>query len=404
MLRRDLLGVAAAVPMLGAWTGFRGDRRTGRTPEAIPEELWADAGLEELWRRPIGEGYSSIAVGGGRAYTGEIRDGEQSIVALDPASGDEIWSHRWEARFGSRRGLISAVVRSGKGPRATPTWSDGLLYAAGPAGEMVALDDSTGEPKWQRNVQDDLNAKGSIHGVASSPLVVGDAVVLAPGRAEQRTIVALDRTTGELRWGALSGAAAYISPMRAKLGGVEQIIAGTQARVAGLAADSGNLLWEFAWKGGDWAAQPLPLGGDALLLADGSECARVDVVRDGEGLTASAGWRNINLKAGYSSPVTDGEHIYGFDKSFLTCLDPATGARRWKGGRYGRGQLILAGRDLLVLTEDGEVIRVAATPEEHKEVARFPAVEGRVYACPALADGKLFVRGDKELACYRAAI
>jgi len=389
-----------AGPLPAAWTGYRGDDRLGAAADAL-SGLWS-GDPDVLWRRPIGPGYASIAFGGGRGYTAELRDGEQVVIAFDPATGEELWSYGWDTSFGFRRGFVSAFVRSGKGPRATPTWRDGVVYAAGSAGEIAARDGASGEALWRRDLLDELDAKGALHGVASSPLVVDDLVVLSPGRADRRTVVALDQETGELRWGALSDDAAYVSPMLATLAGRRQVVVGTQDRAAGLDPADGRVLWEFPWKDGDWATQPLPLGESGLLLANSSECARIDLAPGDGGFEAREVWRNIFLRPGYSSPVTDGASVYGLDKSFLTCLDPETGERRWKGGRYGRGQVILAGEELIVLTDDGELALVEATPEAHRETGRFPAVEGKVFAGPAPAEGRLFVRGDKELACFAA--
>ena len=399
--RRALLALPLAARLAPAWQGYRGDDRRGVSDERIGR--WSEQGPALLWRRPIGPGYASVAVGGGRGYSADFRDGDQTVFAFDLETGRELWAYRWKDRGrGFRRGLVSAVVRSGKGPRATPSWDAGVVYAAGPAGQVVALDADRGKPLWRRDLVAELDAKSALHGVAPSPLVLDDVVVLAPGRAEPGAVVALDRKTGALRWGALGDDGAYVSPMLATLAGRRQIVAGTQRRAAGLDPADGALLWDFAWKSGDWAAQPLPLSDGGLLLTGDSECARIDLVAADDRIEARERWRNILLRPGYSSPVTDGRFLYGLDKSFLACLDPETGRRRWKGGRYGSGQLLLAGDELIVVSENGELARIEATPEAHNETARFPAVEGPVFAGGEAGEGRLFLRGDAELACFQA--
>jgi outer membrane protein assembly factor BamB len=109
------------------------------------------------------------------------------------------------------------------------------------------------------------------------------------------------------------------------------------------------------------------------------------------------------MKNKFNSSVLHEGFVYGLDEGILTCLNVETGERKWKGGRYGYGQLLLASGHLIVLTDDGELVLVRATPEKHEEVAKFPALEGKCWNYPALANGRLLVRNANEMACYDIA-
>ena len=193
-----------ADPAVAPWPQFRGPYRDGRIRAAIRTD-WPASGLTPMWKQPIGGGYASFAVAGGRAFTIEQRRDEEVVAAYDVMTGREIWTQKWKARFSETMG--------GDGPRATPTWHDGRLYALGATGEFAALDAATGRPLWRTNILRDAGASNLQWGMAASPLIVGDTVVVLPGGSNGKSVVAYDRLTGEPRWSAQSDGQAYASPM-----------------------------------------------------------------------------------------------------------------------------------------------------------------------------------------------
>jgi outer membrane protein assembly factor BamB len=376
------------------WPEFRGPARDGRYTGGI-ETAWPADGLTPIWKQPVGGGYASFAVAGGRAFTIEQRRGEEVVAAYDVATGREIWTQRWTARFSETMG--------GDGPRATPTWHDGRVYALGAAGELRCLDADTGKTIWRINILRDAAVSNLEWGMSASPLVVGDTVVVLPG-GRDKSVVAYDRHTGEPRWSALSEPQAYASPMLVTLAGTPQILVASSKRVMGLTPDAGKVLWSHVWTTmqGINAAQPVVVNESRVFYSSGYGvgAAVLEILPTPEGLAAREVWRNTRMKNRFASAVLHDGHIYGFDESIFACIDAATGELKWKGGRYGYGQVIAAGGHLIVLTEEGELALLRATPDRHDELARFPAISGKTWNHPAMAGGILLVRNASEMAAF----
>ena len=377
------------------WPDFRGPARDGRSAEVIRTD-WPAGGLPQLWKQPIGLGYSSFVVAGGRAFTIEQRRREEVVAAYDIETGRELWTNVWEGEFVESMG--------GDGPRATPTYHDGRVYALGALGELRSLDAATGKVIWRRNILEDNRASNLEWGMSAAPLVVDDKLIVLPGGSGGRSVVAYDRATGEPIWRALDDRQAYVSPMLVTLAGVRQVLIVSAVRAVGLDPASGTLLWEYPWPTGQGinVAQPVLLGDDRVFLSAsyGQGAAVFELRRDGERFTTRMVWENSRMKNKFTSSLLHEGHLYGLDESILACIDTATGEQKWKGGRYGYGQPILAGGHLIVLTESGDVVLVKATPERHEEVARFPAIEGKTWNHPVIANGRLLVRNLREMAAY----
>jgi outer membrane protein assembly factor BamB len=350
-----------------------------------------------VWKQPVGGGYASFVTYGRHAFTIEQRAGEEVVAAYEITTGRERWTNRWNATFRERMG--------GDGPRATPTWHDGRVYALGGAGELRAIDAADGRTIWRTNILDDARASNLQWGMAAAPLIVDDTVVVLPGGGNGRSIVAYDRQNGTVRWTSLDDAASYSSPMLVTLAGVRQILAFTADRLVGLSPDRGELLWDFPWKTqyGVNASQPLLLGDDRVFISTGygTGAASIHVSRDSAGSYGVRElWRTHRMKNQFTSSLLHDGFIYGLDEAILACIDAETGAIKWKGGRYGYGQVMLVDGHLIVLTEAGELALVKATPEAHVELALFPAIEGKSWNHPAMEAGFLLVRNINEMAAF----
>ena len=389
--------VEASLPALPPyWTDFRGPARDGRYLERPIRTAWPALGLTPLWKQPVGGGYASFTIARGRAFTIEQRGSQEVAAAYDLRTGRELWTTAWSALFHEPMG--------GDGPRATPTWNDGRVYALGGSGELRCLDETTGTTAWRTNILEDSGAANLQWGMAASPLVVDDTVVVLPGGPNGRSIVAYDRRTGTRRWSALDDQAGYSSPMLATIGGVRQMLVFSASRLVGVTPGEGRVLWEYPWKTDPEvnAAQPVIIPPNRVFLSSGygTGGAVIELTSSSSGFTVREVWRNNRMKNQFTSSIFHDGFIYGLDESILACLDAETGAVKWKGGRYGYGQVMLASDHLIVLTEDGDLALVRASPEQHEEIVRFHALDGKTWNHPAMSDGILLVRNINEMAAF----
>jgi outer membrane protein assembly factor BamB len=234
--------------------------------------------------------------------------------------------------------------------------------------------------------------------------VQGGRVIVSAGGPDGRSLVAYEANSGEPVWAGGNDRGSYSSPQLVTLAGREQIVLLGGASVAGYDPQTGRLLWEHPWPGEQPnVAPPLPLPGDRLLLSAGYGVGSKVIgllVDDANMLHPSLIWETPRLKSKFANMVLHEGFVYGLDDGVLTCLDPASGERRWKAGRYGHGQLVLVGDLLLVQTEEGEAVLVDPRPQEHRELARASLLDGKTWNPPALAGAHLLVRNDREVALY----
>ena len=401
----EVRGEAEAVET-AAWPGFRGAARDDVLTGVTINADWSLNPPQEIWRRPVGPGWSSFALVGNRLCTQEQRDEDEVVVCYDAATGEPIWLYAYPARFWE--------VMGGAGPRATPTYHDGRLYTLGATGVLNCLDAATGEPVWTRNIADDTGALVPDWGFASSPLVVDDLVIVhAAGAPEGEAVVAYDLASGEPRWFGQAGGASYSSPHLTTIDDVRQVVMITGEGAFGLEVETGEALWKHEWlldSNGSRVLQPAILeDGRGILIGTsfGMGTRRISVSSDGSGTwTANEDWTSRGLKPYFNDLVVHRGTAFGFDGNILAAIDVSTGERVWKGGRYGNGQmLLLPDQDLLlVLSERGELALVRASTERFEELARIPALDGKTWNHPIVVDGVVYLRNAEEAAAYRLPI
>ncbi len=351
-----------------------------------------------VWRQRIGPAWSSMLVIGGRLFTQEQAGEAEAVVCLDAESGRRVWTHEDAARFWDSQ--------SGAGPRATPAFAEGCIYAQGATGILNCLDAATGKVRWSHNVMEDSDASLPMWGFSSSPLVVEDLVIAYAGGKADKRLLAYRTADGELAWTASAGPTSYTSPQPAEFGGKAQALFLSDLGLVALDPATGKECWRYdaAAPGILRAVQPAVLGSAGVLIAsEDLGTVLLNVTQQDGQWKAKEQWTSRAMKPGYNDFVVHDGFAYGFDGGAFCCLDVKTGKRRWRRGRYGRGQtLLLADQGLLLVSaETGEAVLLEATPEKHRELGRFQAIEGKTWNHPAIAQGCLFMRNDQEIACYR---
>ncbi len=382
------------------WPGFRGADRSGRAAAATSATSatnWSTHPPRQLWKISVGPAWSSFAVASHGLFTQEQRGAEETVVCYDADTGREVWKQVTVARFDDPMG--------GPGPRATPTLADGGLYVTGAAGALLRLNPLDGTVVWQQDLKQLSGRQNPMWGFCASPLVAGSNVIVYAGGADNKGLLALDAGTGALHWSVAAGRESYGSPQLNSVAGENLVLMLTEEGLLGVRPETGETRLQHAWKiNGYRALQPLVQPNDVILLPTGmTEGTRaIRVSKAGAGLSAETLWTAKGLKPDFTDLVATGGYVYGIDGGLLVCLDLKDGQRKWKEGRYGKGQTLLlepAGL-LLIAAEDGRVVLVAADPARHHEIASFQALEGKTWNHPVLIGKRLYVRNAQEAACY----
>ena len=380
------------------WPGFRGRGRDGIVRGVRIDTDWSSSPPVELWRKPLGPGWSSFAVSGTLLYTQEQRGDDEIVAAYRVATGEPVWIHRDATRF--------FEPMAGAGPRATPTVSNGRVYTFGATGIVNALDARSGAVIWSRNASKDTGTPIPTWGFSSSPLVVDDLVLVAVSSQ----LAVYDASTGKARWTGSPGGEGYSSPQLFTIDGTPQVVLITDAGVRGFAPADGTRLWESLHAGFPIVQPAIASDGDLIVnssdMSGGAGTRSIHVARGPGGWTVSDCWSSNGLKPFFNDFVLHKGHAFGFDGNILACISLEDGKRKWKGGRYGNGQLVLLpDQDLLfIVSEDGELALVSATIDQFKELARFPAFNAKTWNHPVLVGDRVFVRNGEEMAAFRLSL
>jgi outer membrane protein assembly factor BamB len=376
---------------IAAWPGFRGPNRDGVVRGVKIKTDWVAAPPAQLWRRPIGPGWSSFSVNGDLVYTQEQRGESEVVACYNAGTGQPVWAHSDAARF--------FESNAGAGPRGTPTLSNGRVYTVGATGIVNALDAAKGTSLWSHNIATDTGKETPFWGFSSSPLVVGDVVIVAASGQ----LIGYDATTGNRRWLGPSSGGSYSSPQLVTIAGVQQVLLVTGTGVTSVDPANGQKNWDYAWAGNSIVQPAITPEGDLLLTSQDRGTQRISIERSSSGWTVAERWTSNALKPYFNDFVIHKGYAYGFDGRILSCIDLKDGQRKWKGGRYGNGQLVLLPDQdlLLVLSEEGEVVLVSAKPNEFSEIAKVPAIEGKTWNHPVLVGDLLLVRNSEQMAAFR---
>jgi outer membrane protein assembly factor BamB len=368
---------------------------------------WPAAGPQKMWRQPIGAGWSAFAAVNGFAVTMEQRGADELVTCYEIETGRLRWSHGIKTRHES--------VLGGVGPRGTPTIHEGKVYALGATGKLRCLNGADGKLLWMKDLFKELgvseqeDVENIRWGRAASPLIVDNLVIVPAGGPMKSpvSLIAYNAESGEEVWRGGTRQISFASPSLATIAGVRQIVIVNEDTLSGHEIESGKMLWSYPWPGKSnmnaSASQAVALPGDRIIVTKGygGGALVLQVQRNGDEWTLTEVWRDLGLlKTKFANLAIKDGFAYGLSDGILECVDLNDGARLWKKGRYGHGQILLVDV-LLVQAESGEVAMVGATPDEYQELGRFQAIEGKTWNNLCLYGSFLLTRNGDEAACYK---
>lgn len=378
------------------WPGFRGPNRDGVQRGMTLETDWEKYPPQERWRIKLGPAWSSFAVAGKFLVTQEQRGESEATVCYDAETGREVWAQEIESRFFDALG--------GLGPRATPMISGGNVYSMGAEGLLVKLNAVDGSVQWTADVGELTQLPPPMWGYSCSPLVVDDLVVIHAAGNDDLGIIAFETETGKVRWSVAADKDSYSSLHLTSYFDQQQLVFLGSRGAMFLDPASGSKLLDYEFKiTGYRAVQPAVVGSQQLLFTSEYSGSRlIDLKLTDEGIDASEVWTSRNLKPDFNDFVVHEGHVYGFDGAIFVCIDLKDGSRCWRKGRYGKGQVLLLAdsKALVVVSESGELILLEATPEEHRELGKLTALDGKTWNHPVVVGNRLYLRNANEAVCY----
>jgi outer membrane protein assembly factor BamB len=392
-----LILTLAAAAGADSWPRWRGPNQDGISTETGLLDAWPPGGPPEVWRAKVGVGFSGVIVADGNVCT-QFSDGKDEVLAcFDAATGEE----RWRAAIGKH---WQNGFRDYHGARATPAVDGGRIYAGSAHGSVHGFDLGSGKPLWSRDFVAEMGAKPPLHGYALTPLVDGGRVVFNPGGKDGHGLVALDKDTGRTVWASLDDPPAYAAPIAIEVDGQRQIVFFTAKGAVGVAAADGAELWRYPWTTQFDINAATPIY-DAPYLFIASEYDHGSALlklssKDGAA-KAEEVWVSDGMQNKISTSVLVAGHLYGFHRSFLACVELATGEEKWRQRDFGTGSVAVADGKLLVLGDKGQLALAEVSPEGYREISRADGIVGgqRTWTVPTVAGGRLYLRDEEKLVC-----
>ena len=397
LMSSSIVGAEEHEPAAQAeWHQWRGANRDGISLETDILKAWPETGPKELWRTPLGDGFSGISIANGRAYTMFAEGEDEVVMCLDAETGAELWRYLDDWFYTERQG--------GNGPRSTPTVDGNTVYVLSVFGRLVALNADTGKELWDLDFTKAFSSSMPRWGFSTSPVVENDRLLVEVGGANDNAIVAFNKETGERIWGVATSPSSYSSPILVTVNGVRQALFFARDELLAVSPKDGSVYWRYPWSGGQNSENrvtPVFIAPDKVFISTRTGDAGVvlRIVGTAADMRVEEVWRSHTMINGFSTTVLHDGYIYGFSNTIFKCVNADTGEEKWKTRGFGQGSVIYADRHLIVLGENGNLALVEATPEAYREVAQAQVLSGLCWTAPTLSDGKLYLRNHQEIVC-----
>lgn len=382
-----------SAPVTGGadWPRFGGPNGDCISTETGINKDWAARPPQVLWQTDMSDdGYAGPGVADGKVFIIDHQGGEDVVRAIDLASGQDVWSHRYADADGANYGFAHS----------TPCFDEGRVFTVGRYGQLYALNAADGAVLWSKDFRADFGGSPPGWNYAASPIVDGDRLVVLPGGPEA-SVVVLNKATGETIWkGGGTFVAGHATPTIATLDGVKQYVVFAGKALTGVRAEDGKLLWQVPWENACSVNAAMP-------LADGGEVFATSNYNFGCGLYRISGgkaqkvWFSKEMHSHFSSPILHKGHIWGTtDPGDLVCMIPGSGKVLWRQGGFEKGGLIIVDDVILAFNGgNGDLIMVATSTDGYQELGRFNPLGGQSWTAPVVAQGRLLVRNKQTLAC-----
>ncbi|MGH7490882.1 MAG: PQQ-binding-like beta-propeller repeat protein [bacterium] len=394
-LKPDKESSSSGVSANSDWPQWRGPNRDGISAETGILKTWPPEGPKILWRMTLGNGFSTISIANGRAYTMFSDGTDEYVLCVDASSGQEKWRFKSDKNYVERQG--------GDGPRCTPLVDGSFVYALSAFGKLYGLDAGNGKKIWDHDLQKEFGAKMPIWGISTTPMIEGELLLIDVGGKSGHSLMAFDKRSGKTVWHSQTDQPGYSAPIAVTVGGVRQLIFFTGANLISVSPKDGKPYWSQPWQTQFFvnAATPVFIPEDKIFISSGYEQgAGLFQIQTNNGRpTAQSVWLNKNMRNHMATSVYLNGNLYGFDEANFKCLDAATGEDKWKTRGLGKGTVMLADGHLIVLSERGKLVLAEASSEGYVEKASAQILRGKCWTSPSLANGKLYLRNEREMVC-----
>lgn len=387
-----------------SWPQWGGEHRNFTVSKAKIASRWPDTGPTKLWSRPLGDGFSCIVSDGRTLYTMfRANDANETVIALDAATGQTRWEHKYPAPYIDEGGDKKQDTQFGKGPNSTPLLHDGRLYTIGFSCIMHCLDVKTGKPLWSHDLYKEFGGSLPMFGYSASPIGFRD-LVIAPVGGKAQGLMAFDAATGKVRWHNYDGDASYSSPILVRSHGRNHLVAYLGTHICGFNAANGDVQWRLTHKNPsneNSICTPIDCGDGRVYFVNFGDTAggrMIRLIEKKDLLGTEEIWANKKLAGGISDAVRIGRTFYATNgKGILAAFNVKTGEILWEERGYPGVKLLVAGKRLILLDEDGKLSLARPGAKGLEVISKTQVLAKPTWSAPTLDGGVLYLRDRKSI-------